>query len=114
MRIAALTMSWNEAYFLPIWLRHYAGQLGAANCFVIDHGSDDGSTDSLGDASRIRMPRTPLDETRRADCVSHVAAGLLAYYDVVLHTDVAELLVADPLVAASAARCPWSPRSAWT
>ena len=103
VRIAALTMSWNEAYFLPLWLRHYAGQLGAENCFVIDHGSDDGSTDSLDGASRIRMPRTPLDETRRAACVSDVAAGLLAYYDVVFHTDVDELLVADPLVASGLA-----------
>ncbi|MGI4940925.1 MAG: glycosyltransferase family 2 protein, partial [Janthinobacterium lividum] len=75
MRIAALTMVWNEPFFLPLWLRHYGRHLGPQNCFVLDHGSDDGSTEHLGGACRVLLPRTPLDEEKRARAVSSMAAS---------------------------------------
>jgi hypothetical protein len=89
-------MAYNEPLFLPIWLRHYTAQVGGANCIVIDHGSDDGSTDALGKASVIRLPRSPHDDERRARFVGKTVAGLLEYYDWVIYSDVDELLVADP------------------
>jgi hypothetical protein len=78
------------------WLRYYGGQLGAENLLVVDHGSDDGSTDKIAPASRIRLPRTPFDDGKRADLISELASGLLRYYDVVMYTDTDEMLVADP------------------
>ncbi len=96
MSLACVTMVYNEAVFLPIWLRHYAGQVGASHCYVIDHGSDDGSTDGLVGVNVIRLPRSPHDDARRARLVSHFCAGLLEYYDRVLHSDVDEIVVADP------------------
>ena len=94
--LAAVTMVYNEAALLPLWLRHYARQVGAAHCYVIDHGSDDGSTDDLRPASVIRLPRSPHDDARRARAVSAFCASLLEWYDGVIHTDVDEFVLADP------------------
>lgn len=95
MRVAALTMSYNEPVWAPIWARHYARQVGAANCFLLDHGSDDRSADGLG-INVERLARSALDEDERAALVSSRAAALLTEYDAVVHADVDELVVADP------------------
>src|SRR3954471_23135236 len=92
MRVAALTMAYNE----PVWARFYAAQVGAENCFLLDHGSDDGSTDSLGiTVERLERP-AGLDEVARAATVTARAEDLLGSYDAVVHTDVDELVLADP------------------
>ncbi len=96
MRVAALTMSYNEPIWARIWARHYAGQLGGEHCTVLDHGSDDGSADGLPVRVR-RLTRSVLDEAWRAAVVAEEVTSLLGRYDAVIHTDVDELLVADPL-----------------
>ena len=103
--LAVVTMVYNEAVFLPVWLRHYEAQADAANCFVLDHGSDDGSTAEavLGQATAVRIPRSPQDDSRRCGFVSDFCAGLLNWYEAVIYTDVDELLVADPAVHGSLA-----------
>lgn len=94
--LAVVTMVYNEPDFLPIWLRYYSGQVGRRNCFVIDHGSDDGSTAHLDGLSQVILPRTPTDERRRAEYVSMFCTSLLQWYDFVAYADVDEILVADP------------------
>jgi hypothetical protein len=101
MKLAAVTMVYNEAEYLPLWLRHYAAALGIAHCHVVDHGSTDGSTDDLGGANRLRLPRSPHDDVRRAAFMSQYCASLLAWYDAVIHTDVDEFVIADPLQGGS-------------
>jgi hypothetical protein len=96
MRIAAVTMVYNEPDYLPIWLRYYSGQVGAGNCFVIDHGTDDGSTNNLPGVNLTQLPRSPFDDTKRAGLVSTFVASLLQTYDAVIHTDVDEIVFADP------------------
>lgn len=95
MRVAALTMSYNEPVWAQVWARHYSRQVGAQHCFLMDHGSDDGSVDGL-DVHVERLARSALDEDERAARVSARAARLLETYDAVVHTDVDELVVADP------------------
>jgi len=95
MRVAALTMSYNEPVWAPVWARHYAAQLGPEHCFLLDHGSDDGSADNLPIQVR-RLARSPLDETWRVAVVADEVRLLLRRYDAVIHTDVDELLLADP------------------
>ena len=95
-RLAAVTMVYNEAVLLPLWQRHYARQVGAAHCYVLDHGSFDGCADDLRPASVIRLPRSPHDDARRARAVSRICEGLLEWYDAVIYTDVDELVLADP------------------
>lgn len=95
MRLAALTMAYNEPVWAGVWARFYARQVGAENCFLLDHGSDDGSTEGLG--IRVeRLDRSSLDESARAATISARAADLLRCYDAVVHSDVDELVLADP------------------
>ena len=95
MRVAAVTMVYNEPIWARVWARHYAREVGAEHCLVLDHGSDDGSTADLG--VRVeRMARSVLDEDGRARLMSDCVAMLLRRYDVVVHSDADELLVADP------------------
>ncbi len=95
MRVAAVTMAYNEPVWAPAWARHYAAQVGAENCLMLDHGSNDGSTDGLGVEVR-RLPRSPLDEVWRVEQVGAAVKDLLSRYDAVIHTDTDELLLADP------------------
>jgi hypothetical protein len=96
MRIAALTFAYNESVNLPIWRRYYGQQFGENNLFLIDHGSDDGSTEDLGDVNRIRLPHTPFDDAKKVACLSSFQAGLLSHYDAVVCGDCDEFVVPDP------------------
>jgi glycosyltransferase involved in cell wall biosynthesis len=94
--LAIITMVYNERERLPYWLSHYARQVGLEHCYVVDHGSDDGSTDDLRGANRIRLPRSPQDNERRLKFVAAQAQGLLQYYRRIAYVDADELLLADP------------------
>jgi hypothetical protein len=94
--LAAITMVYNEPDYLPIWLEYYGRQVGAENCFVIDHGSSDGSTANLGAVNVIRLPRSPMDDPKRSRFISSLTNGLLEYYDTVMYSDVDEFVVAHP------------------
>jgi hypothetical protein len=98
-------MAYNEPELLPLWLRHYGRELGIEHCYVVDHGSEDGSTAELGGANLLRLPRSPQDDTRRAQFISRLCGALLGYYDAVLYTDVDELAVAEPGLRVFAAGC---------
>lgn len=96
--VAVVTMVHNEPDMLPVWLRHYASEVGAENCFVIDHGSDDGSTSDIG-CTVSRLVRSLFDDNFRATVVSGYCAALLHMYDTVIYTDCDELIRADPDLA---------------
>jgi len=96
MRIAAITMCFNESDFLPIWLNHYGSVLGNANLYIIDDGSTDNSTQDKRILNLIKRKRIPLDETHRSELISYFSAELLKIYDCVIYTDVDEILVVDP------------------
>ncbi len=104
--LAIVTMVYNEARFLPVWLRHYIAQVPASHCYVIDHGSSDGSTQAacvpLG-LNLLRIPRSPMDDDRRVRFISQLCASLLIWYRSVVYVDVDELLLADPARHASLA-----------
>lgn len=104
--LAIVTMVYNEAVFLPLWLRHYTLQAEPRHCYVVDHGSDDGSTDRAGlpaGLNLVRIPRSPQDDARRCRFMSQFCAGLLVWYESVIYVDVDEILVADPALHASLA-----------
>src|SRR5262245_11380328 len=96
MAIAAITMAYNEAAFLPIWVNHYGSALGESNLFVIDDGSTDGSASANGGYNYLRKGRAAFDEDDRALLVSEFHKQLLSAYDTVIFTDVDELIVVDP------------------
>lgn len=92
-------MVYNERINLPIWLAHYGHSVPGAELFVIDHGSDDGSTDGLDQAARIPLPRREMDELPRIRFMRLLQASLLQYYDMVIYTDCDELIVVDPALS---------------
>ncbi len=96
-KVAAITMVYNEPMFLPFWTRHYARQVGADHCYVVDHGSD-GALDVPPGMNVLRLPRSPHDDPKRAQFIAGLTASLLRYYDWVIHTDVDEIVLADPRV----------------
>lgn len=101
MKIAVITMVFNEPVFLPIWLNYYGARLGYENLFIIDDGSSDLSTSDIRIINLIKKPRGLLDEDDRAKLVSCFHEELLRFYDVVIYTDVDELIVVDPIVGSS-------------
>jgi hypothetical protein len=98
-KVAAVCMVFNEPDYLPIWIRHYSRHVGAENCFVIDHGSTDGSTENLGAVNVLRLPRSPYDPVQQSDFNSKFCASLLCWYDWILYSDVDEIFLPDPAVA---------------
>lgn len=94
--LAVVTMVYNEPEHLLVWRRHYGAQVGEQACYVIDHGSTDGSTDSLGQINRVRIPRSPQDDERRTRAIGKFCDSLLEWYESVIYVDVDELLLADP------------------
>jgi len=53
--VALMTIVRDEAVLLPHFLRHYGTTFGAADTFVLDNDSADGSTDALA-ANVVRIP----------------------------------------------------------
>lgn len=96
--IAIITSVYNEDVLLPIWLRYYGAHLGREHLYVIDDGSNDGSTSDLAGVNVIRLERAPIDEDNRSLAISLFHREMLKHYDVVIFADVDELLVVDPLV----------------
>ncbi len=98
--LAVVTMARNEPDYLPIWLRHYGLQVGPDDCYVLDHASDDGSTNDLP-CNVIRLPSSPYDIAAVSEVVSSFCASLLRNYSAVIYTDADEIIIADPLIANS-------------
>jgi hypothetical protein len=99
--LAMVTMVRNEAVFLPVWLRYHGSQVGQENCFVIDLGSDDGSTSEIGRASRVRVPAIQVSDASLVTFISKFCFTLMHSYDFVAYCEVDEFLVCDPAIAAN-------------
>jgi hypothetical protein len=66
MKVAVITMARNESVMLPRWVAHYGAAAGERNLYVLDDGSDDGSTTGLA-ATVITMPvRATEQQARRS------------------------------------------------
>lgn len=95
--LAAVTMVYNEAEFIPLWIKYYSEQVGKENCFIVDNSSDDGSLDKYkSEVNVIRVPREYMDDERRTKFLSEFCSSLLNYFSHVIHVDVDEFIVANP------------------
>lgn len=103
MHVAIVTMVYNERVNLPLWVRHYTRHCPGAALFVMDHGSDDGSTNCVHGVSIVAFPRSPFDDQTRMELVADFQRALLRRYDIVIYTDCDEMLVADPQIHSSLA-----------
>jgi Glycosyl transferase family 2 len=94
-RGAVLTMVHNEPVFLPIWLRYYSRYFGPDDIYVLDHDTTDGSTNREGFV-RIPVSHGSVDHTWMVRTVESHQRELLDSYDVVLVTDVDEIVAPRP------------------
>ena len=96
MKIAAVTMVWNDDWFLRRWIRYYGPLIGEQNLYVVSHGPNPGLQEIVGEANVIDVPRDPADvhfDQRRWVFLSSYASALTHYHDAVICLDVDELLV---------------------
>lgn len=97
-KCAAITISHNESFFLPIWLKYHYKFFNTKDVYVIDHISDDGSTDNL-DCNVIMWD---FQETYAVHTlvqkVKEECSKLLEKYEYVLFSETDELLIPDPLI----------------
>jgi Glycosyl transferase family 2 len=94
-RRAAITIVHNEPVFFPIWLGYYSQFFAAEDIYVLDHESDDGSTARDGFV-RIPVTHETVDHTWMVRTIEALQHELLQRYDVVLVTDVDEIVAPVP------------------
>lgn len=99
-KIAVLTSVRNDAQFLGLWVRHYARAFGASALYVILDGDDQDVPQIDPAVTVITVPyvsrsRTAGDKSRALRNAS-IARALFESYDIVIATDVDEMLVVDP------------------
>jgi hypothetical protein len=92
---AALTMVHNESVFLPIWLGFYSRFFASEDIYVLDNDSTDGSTEA-GGFVRIPVSHASVDHTWMVRTIEAHQRELLGRYDVVLVTDVDEIVTPTP------------------
>ena len=81
--------------FLPLWLRYYSRFFDPRDIYVLDNDSNDGSTDADGFV-RIPVQRDAVDHTWMVRTIESLQHELVERYDVVVVTDVDELLAPVP------------------
>ena len=94
-RRAVLTMVHNEPVFLPIWLGYYSRFFAPEDIYVLDHETSDGSTDRDGFV-RIPVTHESVDHTWMVRTIERQQRRLFESYDVVLVTDVDEIVAPRP------------------
>jgi Ricin-type beta-trefoil lectin domain-like/Glycosyl transferase family 2 len=92
---AVMTIVRNESIFLPIWLRYYRQFFSAENIYILDHQSTDGSTEGHGFV-RIPASHPEYGAGWQRDVIQRYQHELIGHYDVVLYTDVDEIVAPDP------------------
>ena len=92
---AALTIVRDEPVFLPIWLRYYSQFFPPEDLYVLDHGTSDGSTD-VGGFVRIPVNHDTVDHTWMVRTIEQHQHELIESYDVVVVTDVDEIVAPRP------------------
>jgi hypothetical protein len=96
-RRAVVTMVHNEPVFLPIWLAYYGRWFRPDELYVLDNDTTDGSTDG-GGFVRIPVHNDTVDHRWMVERVQELQHELLDRVDVVLVTDVDELIAPNPLL----------------
>lgn len=101
MAVAFVTMVYDDAFFLDIWVKYYSRFTERRNLYVITHGPQDYAHEIAAGCNIVevnrRAPYRAMDSDR-FHLVNHFCSGLNYMFDWVVYNDVDELLVLDPEV----------------
>ena len=92
---ALITMVHNEPVFLPLWLAYYGRWFAPEDIYVLDNETTDGSTDRDGFV-RIPVEHDTVDHEWMVRRIEELQHELIERYDVVLVTDVDEIITPVP------------------
>jgi len=93
---AVYAMVKNEINFLPLWIKYYSNLFGMENLYLLDHQSNDGSTENLGCNIEVVENTQMHDNAWMIYQVVKKQAELLEKYDYVISVDVDEFIIPDP------------------
>lgn len=100
--LAVITMVYGDYPFLKRWYDYYGAQVGPEHLYVFSHGNDPEHRRIAPKANVLNAPRDPgmvKFDRRRWKMMSHLASGLLEFYNWVIVADVDEIVIVDPAVA---------------
>ena len=92
LRCAVFTIVKNENYFLPIWLKYYKQFFSDSDIYVLDHQSNDGSTDNLTVNVVPIINEVAFDHAWLTETVENQQAKLLEKYECVIFAESDELI----------------------
>lgn len=92
---AVVTMAKNESVFLPVWWHYYSQFFQPEDIYILDHETTDGSTSGDGFV-RIPVSHPKVDWGWHRDMLQEQQHKLIEKYDMVLCTDVDEIVAPDP------------------
>lgn len=94
-RRAVITIVHDEPVFLPIWLGYYSRFFAAPDIYVLDHES---TRPALSGEGFVRIPvsHPSVDHVWMLQRIEELQHELLERYDMVLVTDVDEIVAPDP------------------
>ena len=94
-KCAVFTMVKNESFFLPISMNYYEKHFEKRDIYVLDHQSNDGSTDEMKNCIVVENDLTQ-DHNWMTSIVVGFLESLLKNYDCVLFAHVDEIVSPDP------------------
>lgn len=100
-KCAVVTLSHNEAVFLPIWMKYYSTLFEGEDIYVLDHDSTDGSVERLKEKYKFNHIKvsdpTYQNNTFMTGAYKKYQKKLFKKYELVLCSDTDELVITDPL-----------------
>lgn len=99
-RIAVITMSRNDEFFLSRWIEYYGNLFGNKNLYIYLDGMDQTAPNNATDVNITKFPHRDMTrrdgDKYRIKLLSDLAAKLLKTYDIVIGCDTDEFLIVDP------------------
>lgn len=95
VKCVVFTMVKNEKVRLSIWLRYYSKFFDKKDIYILDHESSDNSIEK-SKYNVVEIVKDSYDPEWRRDIIVNFQKNLFESYDLVLYTDIDEIVAPDP------------------